>query len=202
MAIEKLINNRPIAIWSITPNGLSLGTKISRAMEESLHFVSEKTVPINFSTTERIIVFQKLAREIQKQFHRFSGHVFIFSTGIAVRIIAPLLESKIVDPGVVVIDDNGKNVISLLSGHLGGANSLTQKISKIINANPVITTATDTNRLPAIDMIAQELSLNIETPENIKHINMAFLMGEEDQPVGSIEFYSNATAEHHQNQKN
>ncbi len=177
MAIETQKNKNPTAIWSITPNGLSLGKKISSSIQGSMHFISQKILPKNFSAKENTIVFKKLSWEIQNQFHKFSGHVFIFSTGIAVRIIAPLLESKVIDPGVVVIDDNGNNVISLLSGHLGGANILTAKISKIIGANPVITTATDTNLLPAIDMIAQELSLYIETPENIKHINMAFLMG-------------------------
>jgi cobalt-precorrin 5A hydrolase len=181
MAIEPQKNKRhgAIAIWSITPNGLSLGTKISRSIKESLHFTSKKILPIDLADKEKVIVFEKLSDEIEKQFNEFSGHVFIFSTGIAIRIIAPMLKSKIVDPGVVVIDDNGNNVISLLSGHLGGANSLAIKISKIINANPVITTATDTNLLPAIDLIAQESGLHIETPENIKHINMAFLMGEE-----------------------
>ena len=65
------------------------------------------------------------------------------SIGIVVRIIAPLIRSKLEDPAIVVVDDRGKHVISLLSGHIGGANVLTLDIAEIIGANPVITTATD-----------------------------------------------------------
>ena len=67
------------------------------------------------------------------------------STGIVVRVIAPLIRSKTQDPAVVVVDDLGKNAVSLLSGHIGGANELTRRIAPIIGATPVITTATDVN---------------------------------------------------------
>jgi cobalt-precorrin 5A hydrolase len=126
----------------------------------------------------KIKIFQSLSLEIKNEFKKFSSHVFIFSTGIAVRIIAPLLQSKIVDPAIVVVDDQANHAISLISGHIGGANSLTKKIAAIIHAVPVITTATDINNLPSIDMIAQDNNLLLETPQNIKHINMAFLKGD------------------------
>ena len=165
-----------IAIWSITPNGKLLGLKIHSAVKESVFFVSEKFWQEN-PFDKNISVFKKLSKEIEKQFNNFSGHVFIFSTGIAIRIIAPLLQSKIIDPAVVVVDDQANHAISFLSGHLGGANALTKKIAAIIKAEPVITTATDTNNLPSIDMIAKIKGIMIETPQNIKHINMAFLTG-------------------------
>ena len=69
--------------------------------------------------------------------------------GIVVRMIAPYIEHKSKDPAVVVMDEVGHHVISLLSGHLGGANEWTQSISLAIDADPVITTATDVNGLPA-----------------------------------------------------
>lgn len=69
--------------------------------------------------------------------------IFIGATGIAVRSIAPYVASKKSDPAVLVIDECGKFVISLLSGHLGGANELTLKTAEILNAVPVVTTATD-----------------------------------------------------------
>ena len=164
----------PIAIWCITPNGKILGQKIKTALKDSTLFVSAKILQ---KEIKNAFVFQKLSKEILCQFNKFSGHVFIFSTGIAVRIIAPLLNSKIIDPAVVVVDDNGTHAISLISGHLGGANTLSKKIAHIICGTPVITTATDTNNLPAIDLIAKDNGLYIETPQNIKLINMAFLMG-------------------------
>ena len=170
------INLKSIAIWAITPNGKLLGQKIQAELKGSVLFVSAKIRECD-GLDKDTITFEKLSREILQQFNKFSGHIFIFSTGIAVRIIAPLLESKIIDPAVVVADDNGNHVISLISGHLGGANALTKKIAPIINATPVITTATDTNQLPSIDMIAKDKDLYIETPQNIKTISMAFLMG-------------------------
>ncbi|MDA3916922.1 MAG: cobalamin biosynthesis protein [Deltaproteobacteria bacterium] len=169
-----------IAIWSITPNGKLLGRKIHNAVKGSTFFVSEKLwqeQDKQHPFSKNISVFKKLSKEIERQFNNFSGHVFIFSTGIAIRIIAPLLQSKIFDPAVVVVEDKANYAISFLSGHLGGANALTKKIAAIIKAEPVITTATDTNNLPSIDMIAKKKSIMIETPQNIKHINMAFLAG-------------------------
>ncbi len=184
MDIEMQQNNTDcIAIWSITPGGKLLGQKIHNSVKESVYFVSETIwqeqhpQQINLEN-KNIIIFSKLSNEIRQQFNVFSGHVFIFSTGIAVRIIAPLLQSKTIDPAIVVLDDQANHAISLISGHIGGANTLTQKIADIVQADPVITTATDVNNLPSIDMIAKTNNLYIETPHNIKHINMAFLTGQ------------------------
>ena len=173
-----------IAVWSITPNGKIIGQKIHKAVKGSSFFMSKKIWQDHLQSKqknqfgENIVAFAELSKEIQQQFNNFTGHVFIFSTGIAVRIIAPLLKSKTVDPAIVVMDDKATHAISLISGHIGGANALTQKIAAIVQAVPVITTATDTNNLPSIDMIAKAGNLYIENPQNIKHINMAFLTGE------------------------
>ncbi len=97
------------------------------------------------------------------------------STGIVVRVIAPCIASKTRDPAVVVMDEKGRHVISLLSGHIGGANRLAVAISEKLHATPVITTATDLHQVPAIDVIAVDNGLFIENPEAIKTISMAFL---------------------------
>lgn len=88
--------------------------------------------------------------------------VFIMAAGIAVRTIAPLLLDKKTDPAVVVIDEGGRHIISLLSGHLGGANALAGKLAGSIGGEAVITTASDINDLPAIDLWAQDQGLVIE----------------------------------------
>jgi cobalt-precorrin 5A hydrolase len=97
------------------------------------------------------------------------------STGIVVRVIAPCIASKIKDPAVVVMDEKGRHVISLLSGHIGGANRLAMAISGKLQATPVITTATDLHQVPAIDVIAVDNGLFIENPGAIKTVSMAFL---------------------------
>ena len=90
----------------------------------------------------------------------FSLHLpilFISSTGIAVRTIAPFLDNKLKDSPVIVVDELGKNVIPILSGHFGGANELAIEIAKVLEANPVITTATDINNLFAVDVFAKKM---------------------------------------------
>ncbi len=164
------------AIWCITPNGLSLAEFINDKLVGIDVYVS-KTIWNENISCETIYRFKKLSVKLKEQFNNYTGHIFIFSTGIAVRLIAPCIDTKMKDPGVVVIDDNGNHVISLLSGHVGGANELAIKIAAIIKASPVITTATDSNNLPAIDVIAKRNNMHIETPKNIKRINMSFLMG-------------------------
>ncbi len=97
--------------------------------------------------------------------------IFIAACGIAVRAIAPLVKSKLSDPAVLVIDESGEFVIPILSGHIGGANSLARKISGLIHAQAVITTATDVNNIIAIDEWAVKNNCEIENPELVKNIS-------------------------------
>jgi cobalt-precorrin 5A hydrolase len=161
------------AVWILTPNGSQLADKIHQNLPDVCVYASHN---IEATTTE-YQTFQNLAESIKQKFHQYTGHIFIMSTGIVMRVIAPLIKHKTEDPAVVVVDDGGNHAISLLSGHLGGANELTRKISQIIGADPVITTATDINEVPAIDMLAKENNLFIENPGAIKTVNMALLTG-------------------------
>ncbi|UYZ37465.1 cobalt-precorrin 5A hydrolase [Clostridium beijerinckii] len=98
------------------------------------------------------------------------GIIFIASTGIAVRAIAPFLEGKDKDPGIVVVDLSCKYAINILSGHLGGGNELTYKVSEILNSMPIITTASDNLGLIAPDILAKENNLIIEDLKKAKYI--------------------------------
>ncbi len=197
MARNKPFFEAAVAIWAITPNGRTLGQKLCAHVKQARLFVSaglenkihEKTIPseadesggragnptIPTDAGDRPVVFHRLSEAVSEQFSAYDCHVFIFSTGIAVRILAPLVISKLTDPAVVVLDDKGLHAISLISGHIGQANTYTRHIARLLNADPVITTATDVNNLPAIDVLAKNLGLFIETPKAIKTINMAFL---------------------------
>ncbi len=162
-----------LAIWVITPNGAELADKILQHLPDACVYASSN-IQQQF---RQFRAFESLADRIQCEFHQHTGHMFIMSTGIVVRLIAGLIRHKTVDPAVIVLDDRGRHAISLLSGHIGGANALTCKIADIIGARPVITTATDVNQLPAIDILAMEKRLHIENPSAIKHVNMAILEG-------------------------
>lgn len=101
--------------------------------------------------------------------------IFIGACGIAVRSIAPYIKDKLTDPAVLVLDEDGEFVISLLSGHMGGANQLALKLADNIGAKPVITTATDRNNKVAVDVLAKQNGLWIEDKKIIKDISAAVL---------------------------
>ena len=155
-----------IAIITITKNSKDLASKI----QENL---------INDPTVTGVDIFHKNVKKTLKSiFSKYDCIIGIMATGIMVRSICGLIESKLEDPAVLVMDDAGKHVISLISGHLGGANEITKKIAEITGADPVITTATDVNGKLGIDSLAKKYYLNIENPEGIKNINSALVRGE------------------------
>jgi cobalt-precorrin 5A hydrolase len=121
--------------------------------------------------------FVRLKDEIKRRFNAHSQHIFIMATGIVVRSIAGHLVHKTHDPAVVVCDEAGRFAISLVSGHVGGANALARGVAAITGGQSVITTATDVNQVPAIDVIATESRLVIENPVAIKTVNMALITG-------------------------
>jgi len=104
--------------------------------------------------------------------------VFISACGIAVRAIAPFVRDKQSDPAVVCLDDQGRHVISLLSGHLGGANDLARRIAAVTGGEAVITTATDVHGKTAVDEWAKKNNCAIENITAVKHISSAALDGE------------------------
>jgi cobalt-precorrin 5A hydrolase/precorrin-3B C17-methyltransferase len=110
--------------------------------------------------------------------------IFIMASGIVVRCISRLIKDKRTDPAVVVIDDAGKFVISLLSGHIGGANKLAVEIARHLDGQAVITTASDVNNIPSLDLWAKENNLEIENWSILSHISTKFLN------AGSLRVYS------------
>jgi len=111
-------------------------------------------------------------------FEKYDSIIYIMALGIVVRVIAPFLANKKVDPAVITIDETAQNVISTLSGHLGGANMLTNRVAEILNSNPVITTATDCQDKIAIDILAKKLNCKIEPFSNLKLANSALVNNE------------------------
>lgn len=112
------------------------------------------------------------------QMHKKNALIFIGACGIAVRAIAPSVKNKLNDSPVIVIDELGKFVIPILSGHMGGANELAESIADRINAVPVITTATDINKKFAVDVFAKENDLAILNKDGIAKVSAKVLSGE------------------------
>ncbi len=105
--------------------------------------------------------------------------IFVSAAGIAVRCVAPFIKSKTTDPAVLAVSEDGKFVIPLLSGHIGGANALAEKLAFSLDATAVITTATDINSRFAVDVYAAENNLAIGDMTAAKLVSAAILAGEE-----------------------
>ncbi|SFE32955.1 cobalt-precorrin 5A hydrolase [Peptostreptococcus sp. D1] len=134
----------------ITENSIDLAHKISALLDNNFFSVDMDCVI-------EVIQYSDFKKHKKHIFGESDFLIFIMAAGIVVRSIASLLIDKFSDPGVIVIDELGKNVISLLSGHMGGANEMTMTISRLISANPVITTATDVNGLGSFDMLVKRV---------------------------------------------
>lgn len=167
-----------IAVLAITRNGAQLGKKLRENLAGAELHVSSRYA--GQAGKERVIFEPaELKEQLARLWHDVDGFVMIMAAGIVVRMIAPLLESKQSDPAVVIMDDAGRFAISLLSGHLGGANELAERCAFITGARPVITTATDVNDLPSFDMLAKEQGWAIEDISRVKTLNRLLLDNEE-----------------------
>lgn len=128
-----------IAIVAISEKGKKIALKIKMGgMPESKLYIHQSSL-----TTRRK---RKLTDLVGKIFNKFDGIIFCMPLGIVIRIIAPHIKNKYIDPAVVVVDDAGRFVISALSGHEGGANNLAIQVANILSAEPVITTASETQK--------------------------------------------------------
>ena len=163
-----------IALISVTKQGRMLSLRIAELLKnyEIQRFCFYR------HTDENAVSFQNIAQQTGIIFKEFDALIFLCACGIAVRSIAPYIQSKATDPAVLVIDDKGKFVISLLSGHLGGANALTEKIAELFQAIPVITTATDTGKKFSPDSFAIANDLILTDLNSAKEIASAVLNGE------------------------
>jgi cobalt-precorrin 5A hydrolase len=166
-----------IAIIAITRNGARLGTRLRDGFANAELFVLRKYAgQAGKGATPFDMELRQLVMDLWPS---TEGFVFILATGIVVRLIAHNLEGKERDPAVVVMDDAGKFAISLLSGHLGGANELASRCSFLSGAREVITTATDVNGLPSFDMLAKEEGWVIDDITRVKGLNALLLDDEE-----------------------
>lgn len=122
--------------------------------------------------------------QVQDVFLSGNGNTLLFigAAGIAVRLIAPYLKDKWHDPAVLVMDEKGENVISLLSGHYGDANRLAKEIAEWIGARPIITTASDVNHIESIDVWAKAHDLYITDKEKAKKVASRRLDGYKSEP--------------------
>lgn len=158
-------------ITAFTRKGTALAQRLA------VHLDAKIFVPSRLADDGLNAIDAPLTEWAGRHFHASGSMVFIGACGIAIRAIAPYVNSKMLDPAVIVIDEAGRYVIPVLSGHVGGANTLAREIASFLGAQAVITTATDVNHLPAVDEWAVNHDCVIENPGAIKHVSSSLLEG-------------------------
>ena len=172
---------KPMAVWAVTPHGVVIARHLKDAFPGLKGYCLDR-----LADPAGLVGVAALVPAVRERFAGYAGHIFIMATGIVVRAIAPVIGHKTSDPAVVVVDDAGRFAVSLLSGHMGGANRLAREVADVLGATPVITTATDANDLPAVDTIATEAGMHIANPPAIREVNAAVLAG---RPVKLFDRY-------------
>ncbi len=179
-----------VSVLAITKNGIKIGLTL-KELFPSWQIYS----PIKFSDENSKINWYSEASgdKIAELFKTNDALICLFSLGAVIRLISPYMKDKKTDPAVIVIDDKTTFVISVLSGHLGGANKLSEEIAEKLNATPVITTAADVNKTIAVDLLGRELGWKIDDDSNVTKIS-AFMVNEEKigvyQDAGSKDWWS------------
>ena len=128
------------------------------------------------STLQRHLGAEVILRsEVGERWNSYDAFVFIGAMGICVRTIAPYIKDKHVDPAVVCTDSLGQDVISVLSGHVGGANELARQVAAIIGGHEVITTQSDNAGLWALDTLAERFNWAIASDDDMNKCIFAFV---------------------------
>jgi len=167
-----------VSVLAITKNGINIGEKLKELFPNWDIFVPSKLSNENKSITW---YSEPTSDKIIELFKNSNALICLFSLGAVIRLIAPYLKDKKTDPAVIVIDDKTNFVISVLSGHIGGANELTQEISEKLNALPVITTAADVNKTIAVDLVGREFGWKIDDETTVTKISAHMVNAE---PIG------------------
>lgn len=187
-----------VILVAITKHGAGQVNSLAKKMPETDILISEKFAPVLSGLDNPVKTYSGAFREqIAGLFSRYDQIVFFVSLGAVVRLIAPYLKNKDEDPGVIVVDDAGQFVIPVLSGHVGGANACAEHIAALIQATPVLTTASDVGKTIPVDILGRELGWKVEAPKiNITRVS-AHVVNEEPiafiQEAGSKNWWTRAT---------
>ena len=176
-----VLRDRHTAILTLTRGGLVQGKRLLAGLQDSILYAPERLLEQSGQDTRVRPTVTSIRQTLQSAFKQHKALVCIMSSGIVVREIAPLLVSKQIDPAVIIVDEAGKFAFSLLSGHKGGANALARQCASLLGGQAVITTASDTQGLPALDLLAQQNGWTMDPAPNLTALSAAMV---NDEPLG------------------
>jgi cobalt-precorrin 5A hydrolase len=155
---------RGFAIYAITRHGLAHAARLHAALPDADLLVSEKLDALAPATARRFRL--PMGPLLEEAFPAYDAHVFVISVGAVVRMIAPLLRNKKVDPAVICVDDTARFAVCVLSGHVGRGNAFTERVAGLLGAAPVITTASDALGTLTVDILARDLGWTLDDPDH------------------------------------
>ena len=162
-----------LAVITVTEKGVRNGLKIKEKINCDVFTISK------FMKEKTLLIENGLQNFFEKNLLKYDTFLFITASGIAVRTIAPFIKSKDKDPAVLTMDEEGNFIISLFSGHLGGANEAAKILGEITGAVPVISTASDVSGKIAVDTIAMKINGKLESLESAKKVTSLIVAGKE-----------------------
>lgn len=169
-----------VVLVAITKHGAQQTAGLARQLPQASVCVADKFVALMMGLPNPVRAYSGAFRdEIATLFTEFDQVIFFVSLGAVVRLIAPHLKSKDEDPGVLVVDDAAQFVIPVLSGHVGGANAMAERVAVLLGATAVLTTASDVGKTIPVDILGRELGWKVEAPKiNITRVSAHVVNGE------------------------
>ena len=158
-----IAERKPFAIYAITKHGIAIASRLRPQLSGSDLFVSEKLIGLAPPDVLRLPL--PMGPTLVETFPVYDCHIFIISIGAVVRMIAPLLKNKKVDPAVVCIDDAARFSICVLSGHVGRGNIFTDRIATALGAQSVVTTASDVIGTLTVDILGRDFGWTLDDPD-------------------------------------
>jgi len=170
------------AIWCITKHGLGIGKRLHEGFPSAQFYVPRKFE--DKAEFPAMFYDELLSKVIGKVFHDYDNHIFVISLGAVIRMVAPYLKDKKIDPAVVVVDDQARTAISALSGHVGGANEFTERVAKVLKCQAIITTASDTGKTIPVDILGKEFFWEIDDHSYVTPVSAAVV---NEEPVAFVQ---------------
>jgi cobalt-precorrin 5A hydrolase len=153
----------PFAVYAITKHGVGIAARLIEQLAGADLYVPDKLRALAPAAARSLPL--PMGPALADTFGRYDCHVFVISVGAVVRMIAPLLRDKKVDPAVVCVDDDARFAICVLSGHVGRGNAFTDRVAGALGAQPVITTASDVRGTLTVDILGRELGWSLDDPD-------------------------------------
>lgn len=160
-----MAERKSFAIFAITKHGLGHAARLASQLPAADVFVSEKLIErarSEHGLHDALPLGLPMGPTLERVFTAYDCHVFIISVGAVVRMVAPLLKNKKVDPAVICVDDAARFAICVLSGHVGRGNQFTDRVAEALEATPVITTASDVTGTLTVDILGRELGWTLD----------------------------------------